>query len=207
MQHNFEHLSTNPVQQHFLSELNDSLDANLDDLYDYANCIAALRKYETFLCRQFDSKNRETLDKLVADAMNDWPNNESERTETLTPTPVVDNTTTEPSAFDLLHNPDVAYKNWANINKAQLHFYRQNFPRTLQIGDTEYEINSYFLAEREKMHELMKWPRLELINTKTNILEYVDLNLVWSDFVNLSALSDDDKIALFNKYNVKIVTK
>ncbi len=82
---------------------------------------------------------------------------------------------------------------WKAVDKAQLDEYEKTGPKELTIGDMEYNINKYWMNENDV-------PSLELVNKKTNSVHYVHLSLVWSGYVNWSALGAKEREELRQKY-------
>jgi len=82
---------------------------------------------------------------------------------------------------------------WKAVDQAQLDEYEKSGPKELTIGDMEYKINKYWMNENDV-------PSLEVVNKDTNSVHYVQLALVWSGYVNWSALGPKEREELRQKY-------
>jgi len=84
---------------------------------------------------------------------------------------------------------------WAATDKAQLDYYEENGPKNIQVGDNNFEIRDYFMDNNNV-------PTIEIMNSKTRSLHYLPLSVVWDGYQNYSALGDDKRKELMNKYNL-----
>lgn len=75
-------LSDNPVQQEYIADLYGSIMKNMDDSYDFANAVAALRKLADHIHKDMTLTCKmkiQEVDSMIAKAMRDWEPTEREQ--------------------------------------------------------------------------------------------------------------------------------
>ena len=92
---------------------------------------------------------------------------------------------------------DSVLKNWRKADKKQLDFYIQcNSGKQIQCGDKFYFVQKGFI---DSPHDI---PTVILIDID-GYMQMAKLSLIWSEYQNYSALSDEKRKALLQKFLIK----